>query len=245
MSPDCLVPVNNPVLRPSRRPLFGHRVLELSLLAAAFLGVACFGTACWDSKKPRIADKPVPSPTPATARTADPAPSPGGRTDAPRVVDNPNRSLNDSVNSRIRQDVIDRIDMMPNLSTGQRNKLYTSVERAREMGCVLVVPFADGRRSLAEPERAILVNAIRSPAIQKLTDDPSLVLVVLGYANEGTDKSVLEKLSIDRAENVLTTIRDQAFVPNTMYAIGMGDATTGGKKDGNGTRVAEIWAVFP
>jgi hypothetical protein len=46
------------------------------------------------------------------------------------------------------------------------------------MGAVLIVPFADGADAYAlrEPD---FVNALQSPGIKKLTEDPTLVFVVL------------------------------------------------------------------
>lgn len=157
----------------------------------------------------------------------------------------PKYDVKDPGNAKIRQDVLDRVDRLPNLSNEQRNKLYASVDRARGMGCVLIVPFLEGKRVLADAERKVLVNGIRSEAVQKLIDDPSLVFVVLGYANEAVSEAEQIKLAGERAESVSTTMRDLANVTNTIYPAGMGASDAKQKAAPGAGRVAEIWAVFP
>lgn len=207
-----------------------------ALVAAAVLLGACKETPAPTAAKP----PPAPTRTPAPA-----GPQPIPTTDKPAVVAVPNYDVKDETNAKIRQDVLDRVDRLPNLTTEQRNKLYASVDRARGMGCVLVVPFLENKRVLAEPERKVLVNGIRGEAVQKLVDDSTLVFVIIGYANEGTDSAAQEKLAAERAESVLSTIRDQAGVTNTMYAAGMGAPDVKLKAAPGAGRVAEIWAVFP
>lgn len=186
-----------------------------------------------------------PTPAPNTTPTGNQAtPPPNSTADAPRAVENPNRDLRDAANSKAQKDVIGRIEQMPNLSPEQKNKLFSSVDRARGMGCVLIIPFADGKKTLDPKEANILTSAIQSPGIKKLTEDPTLVFVILGYADKKGDAKVNERVSIERAESVLATMRDKASVTNVMYAVGMGGADVL-NKDGGNNRLVEVWAVFP
>lgn len=209
----------------------------LALLAAPLL----LG-ACKEAPKPVAAVPPTPTPAPTPVPSG---PQPISLGEKPAVVAAPKYDVKDATNARIRQDVLERVDRLPNLTTEQRNKLYASVDRARGMGCVLIVPFLENKRVLAEPERKVLVNGIRSEAVQKLADDPSLVFVVLGYANESGGEAEQIKLAGERAESVLATMRDLANVTNTMYAAGMGMSDAKQKAAPGAGRVAEIWAVFP
>ncbi len=209
------------------------------ILPAAALALGLLLGACKDKAAP---PKPAPTPTPTPARPV--AADPAGNPEAPRAVANVNTDLKDDVNAKTRMDVMERIDRMPNLSAEQRNKLYSSVDRARGMGCVLIVPFSANKRTLGEAERTILINAVRAPAVKRLSDDPSLVFVIIGYSNEGADASASEKLSIDRSENILATLRDQGGVLNPMYAVGLGNSDPK-RKDPGAARVAEIWTIFP
>ena len=197
-----------------------------------------------------------PAPPAPPAANATPTPKPGTSTqptdpgastaaaEPARAVDKPNFKL-ENENERARQDVIKRIDQMPNLTQEQKNRLYSSVDRARGMGAILIVPFAEGRKTLAQAEGQILVNAIQSAGIKKLTEDPTLVFVILGYTDKKGDPKTNEKTSIDRAESVLATMRDKGGVANVMYAVGMGGAEVLNKETVGNNRLVEVWAVFP
>jgi len=186
------------------------------------------------------------SATPRPAATVPPAePPPSNAAAEPaRAVEKPNYKL-ENENERARQDVIKRIDQMPNLTQDQKNRLYSSVDRARGMGCVLIVPFGDTRKTLSPSEGQILVNALQSPGIKKLTEDPTLVFVVLGYTDKKGDPKANEKTSIDRAENVVALMRDKGNVANVMYPVGMGSAEILNKQTASSNRLVEVWAVFP
>jgi outer membrane protein OmpA-like peptidoglycan-associated protein len=186
------------------------------------------------------------SPTPRPNATVPPAEAPPSNVAAEpaRAVEKPNYKL-ENENEKARQDVIKRIDQMPNLTQEQKNRLYSSVDRARGMGAVLIVPFADGRKTLSPSEGQILVNALQSPGIKKLTEDPTLVFVVLGYTDKKGDPKVNEKTSIDRAENVVALMRDKGNVANVMYPVGMGSAEILNKETAPSNRLVEVWAVFP
>jgi outer membrane protein OmpA-like peptidoglycan-associated protein len=186
------------------------------------------------------------TPTPRSGATLPPAETPPSNVAAEpaRAVEKPNYKL-ENENEKARQDVIKRIDQMPNLTQDQKNRLYSSVDRARGMGCVLIVPFGDGRKTLAPSEGQILVNALQSPGIKKLTEDPTLVFVVLGYTDKKGDPKANEKTSIDRAENVVALMRDKGNVANVMYPVGMGSAEILNKEMASSNRLVEVWAVFP
>ena len=169
---------------------------------------------------------------------ADDAPAGG-------AVDRPNFGLENDANARARRDVLARIDRMPHLSDAQKTKLTSSVDRARGMGCIFIIPFGVGKKSLDAKETDILVNGFKSASIQKLLEDPTLVFVVLGYADKQGDASVNEKASIDRAQNVLGLMRDRAGVQNVMYSVGMGGSTMFDGKSPTKNRIVEIWAVYP
>lgn len=186
----------------------------------------------------------TPTPKPGTTSAPNDSRSSTAVAEPARAVDKPNFKLEDE-NRRAQQDVTKRIDQMPNLTPEQKNKLYSSVDRARGMGAILIVPFAEGKKTLGQSESQILVNAIQSAGIKKLTEDPTLVFVVLGYTDKKGDPKVNEKTSIDRAESVLATMRDKGGVANVMYAVGMGGAEVLNKETTGNNRLVEVWAVFP
>ena len=161
------------------------------------------------------------------------------------AVDRPNFGLENDANAKARRDVLARIDRMPHLTDAQKTKLTNSVDRARGMGCIFIIPFAQGKKVLGPKETDILVSGFQSASIQKLLEDPTLVFVVLGYSDKQGDPGLNEKASIDRAMNVQSIMHDKCDVKNVMYSVGMGGSTMFDGKSPAKNRIVEIWAVYP
>jgi len=165
---------------------------------------------------------------------------------APGIKANtPNLDVKNSETQRVKPEVLKRIDLMPNISTENKDKLYMSVERARRMGRIITIPFASGKTSLSAADVENLKNELKSPQLQALMQDATCVFVVLGYADKTGDEKTNLKISQERAQNVLATLRDKCGIANVMHAVGMGGSTlfTDGGAEKN--RAAEIWAVLP
>ncbi|MBV9658467.1 MAG: OmpA family protein [Verrucomicrobia bacterium] len=193
------------------------------------------------------------------------APSPGGggttdgrtlggggqssRTNDPNnqegALRNPNFRVEDEENARARREVLARIERMPRLTPQQKSKLTASVDTAKSMGMIIIIPFEAGKNSLGPRETDILVKATQNPSIQRLTDDPTLVLVVLGFADRGGDPKQNLEASIQRAESVQTALRDRCNIQNVTYAVGMGGSDLIDPNIAAKNRRVEIWAVFP
>jgi len=184
---------------------------------------------------------PASSATPAETPVAEAAPAP----DAVVAEAKPNLDKDDAQNRAVKAEVLKRIDLMPNVSEDNKDKLYMSVDRARQMGRMLVIPFASGSTRMAEGDVAKLRDALHEPAIKTLLDDPTAVFVVLGFADMSGDPKANIKISDTRAESVINTMREECGVANVMHAVGMGGSqlfdTSGKEKN----RVVEIWAVLP
>ena len=156
-----------------------------------------------------------------------------------------NLDVKDPANAQVREDVLRRIDLMPGVSAANKDKLYVSVDHARSMGRVLTIPFAKGDTIVRATEIERLRQQLGSPAIRQMTDDPTVVFVVLGYADpKGSDK-VNAEISLDRARNVLDTLRDRCALQNVMHAVAMGGSTLFSAQQADKNRVAEVWAVVP
>ena len=76
-------------------------------------------------------------------------------------------------------------------------------------------------------------------------DDPTAVLVVLGYADPKGNDKVNSDLSLSRARSVLDALRDRCGVQNVMHAVAMGGSTLFGTDKVEKNRVVEVWAVLP
>ncbi|MGC3990274.1 MAG: OmpA family protein [Chthoniobacteraceae bacterium] len=184
---------------------------------------------------------PAPSAAPAETPAAQAAPAP----EAVVAEAKPNLDKDDAQNRAVKTEVLKRIDLMPNVSEENKDKLYMSVDRARQMGRMLVIPFSSGSTKMAPGDVAKLRDALHEPAIKTLLDDPTAVFVVLGFADMSGDPKANIKISDTRAESVITTMREECGVANVMHAVGMGGSQLFDASGKEKNRVVEIWAVLP
>jgi outer membrane protein OmpA-like peptidoglycan-associated protein len=187
--------------------------------------------------------------TPGPAAPAEPASagaSPAAEGESGVQTQAPNLNLQDSQNQRVKADVLKRIDLMPTISTENKDKLYMSVERARQMGKILTIPFPSGHVAVSPMDTDQLRAALASATLQPLVKDPTCVFVVLGFADLKGDEKTNLHISTQRAQSVLNTLRDHCGVLNVMHAVGMGGSTLfGDEHDTERNRVVEVWAVLP
>ena len=86
---------------------------------------------------------------------------------------------------------------------------------------------------------------LQEPETEKMLDDPTVVIVILGYADkQGNDQTNLQ-ISTARAQAVMEALRDQCGVQNVMHVVPMGGTDLLDPRQLAKNRVAEIWAVSP
>ncbi|HEY8900060.1 MAG TPA: OmpA family protein [Chthoniobacterales bacterium] len=207
-------------------------------------------TAC--GKKPALSPA-VASPTPvAAAPAASPSPSApppaevGVETtepvEAPAQVDLDPKAVE---NQRVKEEVLKRIDLMPDLSADTKDKLYVQVDRARAMGKVITIPFPSGRKALNASEIAAIGEKLQLPQVRELTDDPTVIFVVLGFADKKGDPKQNQEISLARANAVLGVLQSRFQLMNVMHSVGMGSSEMFDAQNLDKNRVVELWAVLP
>ncbi len=193
------------------------------------------------SNDPHATDNPAlqtPGATASVPRSTPPAPVPSG--DVPLNLD-----VNNPDNADTRAEVLRRIDAMPNVTPLNKDKLYASVDHAQGMGRVLTIPFEKGDAVVRSPEIERLKQGLATAQIKKLVDDPTVVFVILGYADQKGNAKVNADISQSRATSVLNALRDKCGFQNVMHAVAMGGSTMFSEKQADKNRVVEIWAVLP
>lgn len=168
---------------------------------------------------------------------------------APPVADDAvepiNLDINNADNARVKGEVLKRIDLMPGVSPANKDKLYASVDHARAMGRVLAIPFEKGAATVRGADVDRLKVQVQNPQIKKLTDDPTVVFVVLGYADPKGSEKINSDVSLARAKSVMDTLREKCGFQNIMHSVAMGGSTLFGSQEIEKNRVVEIWAVLP
>ena len=92
------------------------------------------------------------------------------------------QNANSGVDASQRQEVLKRIDAMPNVTAANKEHLYAYVERAQKIKRVLNVNFERGKTKLGEAATKKLVEETRLPEFATQARDPAVVFVILGFA---------------------------------------------------------------
>ena len=165
-----------------------------------------------------------------------------GDVEAPVEV---NMDAADAENQLVKAEVLARIDVMPRLTPEEKDKLYVQVERARGMGKIVTIPFGTGKITVGPAELAALGEKLKLPQIQKFAEDPTVVFVVLGFADKKGNEQKNLAISSQRADSVVKALKDRGAIMNVIHAVGMGSSDIFDAKDFDKNRVVEVWAVLP
>lgn len=217
------------------------------------LTVAALALSACDRKPAAKTEAPTPAPTPEpgyagvpveeTPETPPEAPdAPAGTVEAPAQV---NLDVADAENKLVKAEVLARVDAMPKLTPEEKDKLYVLVDRARGMGKIVTIPFSSGKIAIGASEVSSLKDKLELPQIKKFSDDPTVVFVVLGYADKKGDPKKNIAISLDRAESVVKALKDRLGVMNVVHAVGMGSSEMFDAQNLDKNRVVEVWAVLP
>jgi hypothetical protein len=191
--------------------------------------------------EPTATPTPTPSPTPAPNPTFTPSATPVAEASTTPV----NLDINLPEIAEVKRAVLKRIDLMPNVSQQNKDRLYSAVERARGMGRLFTISFETLLTRISAQDVAYMKTQFERPEIKKVLDDPTLVLVILGYADRQGDDQKNLAISNGRAQAVLDALRDQLGIQNVMHAIPMGSTDLLDARELAKNRIVEVWAVLP
>ncbi len=185
--------------------------------------------------EPKVASTPATAPVASKATASEEVAAPA---EVNTAVDNPENQL-------VKNEVLARIDLMPKLTPEEKDKLYVLVDRARGMGKVITIPFTSGKMVIGPTETAALGEKIKLPQLKKFSDDPTVVFVVLGYADKKGDQQKNLALSLERADSVVAALKQRCGVMNVVHSVGMGSSEIFDAQNLDKNRVVEVWAVLP
>ena len=146
---------------------------------------------------------------------------------------------------QVRQEVLERVDLMRGLSNADKDKLYVQVERARGFTRIGTIRFTQSGTMPAAAETAGLVTNLNEPELRKLLADPTVILIMVGYADKQGEEAKNLEISRSRAENVVKALRDKTDLVNIMHAVAMGSQDLADQSNLEKNRLVEVWAVQP
>lgn len=154
--------------------------------------------------------------------------------------------VNDRVEAdRMRNEVLQRIDLMKALTDGEKDKLYAQVERARGFRKIAIIPFTQNRVIPGPAQLDGLIKTLNGAELRKLLADPTVALIIVGYADKKGDEAKNLEISRSRAESVVKALREKTDFVNVMHPVGMGGQDLFDPANLEKNRVVEVWAVQP
>jgi serine/threonine protein kinase len=173
----------------------------------------------------------TPSQTPASSITPSAAPS--------------SAAISQSDSDTIKEDVVRRINAMPGVTAEKKASLVSKMNKARSMERLAVIPFESGQSTLRRAGVDEVMKTFDTPAMHDKLSDPTIVLVVAGYADSGGRPDLNLRISQARAESVGRILKEQVKLLNAMQTIGMGGTELLDSKRPDLNRAVEVWAVVP
>jgi outer membrane protein OmpA-like peptidoglycan-associated protein len=144
-----------------------------------------------------------------------------------------------------KEEVVKRINALPGATAEKKANLIEKMHKARSMERLTVVHFDVGQTSLRRAATDPLVKAFDSPEMRDKLSDPTIILVVAGYADAGGNADLNLRFSQERAENVSKILKERVGLLNAMQTIGMGGTELLDNKRPDQNRAVEVWAVVP
>ena len=144
-----------------------------------------------------------------------------------------------------KEGVVKRINALPGFTAEKKANLIEKMHKARSMERLTVIPFDIGQTALHRAATDELVKAFDTPEMRDKLSDPTIILVVAGYADTAGRADLNLRFSQERAENVSKILKDQARLRNAMQTIGMGGTELLDSKRPDQNRAVEVWAVLP
>lgn len=192
---------------------------------------------------------PAPTPTPTPVVVATPTPTPAPTVEElvapPKALATFDENPESAENKSTRKEVLQRIDEAPNLTETEKTNLYGQVDRARAMIKIMTIPFATGQRKITDKQGELLCQETQGEKIRKFIDDPTVIFVMVGFADKSGNPDLNLKLSRERADEVRDSLEKRCGIQNIMHSVGIGatELLDANNKDRN--RAVEVWVVLP
>lgn len=133
----------------------------------------------------------------------------------------------------------------PGISQTMIERLLDCIAEARGMACILNIPFEQHATEPARLDMKEVLTALSSTRFRKLTDNPRVLFLVLGYGSRIASEESSEQGSLHRAEFILREMREKAELGNAIYAFGLGELPSLTGHPRANPNYVEVWALVP
>ena len=144
-----------------------------------------------------------------------------------------------------KEEVIKRINALPEFTAEQKTTLIEKMQKARSMERLTVIRFDIDQTVLHRAAADELVKAFEGSEMRDKLSDQTTILVVAGYADTGGGAEINLRISHERAENVTKILKRRVKLTNAIQTIGMGGTELLNSKRPDQNRAVEIWVVTP
>ena len=144
-----------------------------------------------------------------------------------------------------KEEVIKRINALPEFTAEQKTTLIEKMQKARSMERLTVIRFDIDQTVLHRAAVDELVKAFEGSEMRDKLSDQTTILVVAGYADTGGGAEINLRISHERAENVTKILKRRVKLTNAIQTIGMGGTELLNSKRPDQNRAVEIWVVTP
>jgi outer membrane protein OmpA-like peptidoglycan-associated protein len=144
-----------------------------------------------------------------------------------------------------RREVLKRIDLMKSLSDRDKDQLYAQVEKARGFIKIATISFPQSSVAPGAAQTVEMIKRLQAPELRELLDDPTAVLVIIGYADLQGGEEKNRAISRARAENVVKELREKTTFSNVMHPVAMGGQSFLDTTKAERNRLVEVWIAQP
>lgn len=144
-----------------------------------------------------------------------------------------------------RAEVLKRLEALPGANPREKEQLIERMQSARFMERLSVLRFPVGQTALHGATLNALLNSFNDPQLRARLSNPTLILVLAGYADVGGDANTNMRVSQERAENVSKILTQRLKLLNIVKAVGMGGTAILDSQRPDQNRAVEIWVVEP
>lgn len=224
-------------------------LISLVFLGIGALAVAALGWRAWREGHRVVSHQVSRDTAPAPVLASNPSlgVAPPALEVSPAAAEPPPTAVADDrpVTDATREQILARIDLLPDVSPTKKDKLYHAVRHAQEMRRLLVLPFATESSRLSDADQRRLSELLQTPEMSEFREDLTCIFVVLGFADIRGGKAYNLDLSSERARVVRELMAGPAGIKNVIHPVGMGATTLLDERQLAKNRIVEIWGVRP